>query len=81
MKNRMKSRRNTYKRKTRRASSRKHRFFTRKNRRGRVLKGGGFAYVPPPTAIVPFRRMEETDMADTPVMMTYEEAKELKKEL
>jgi hypothetical protein len=76
----MKSRRNTYKRKTRRASSRKHRFFTRKNRRG-LLKGGGFAYVPPPTAIVPFRRMEETDMADTPVMMTYEEAKELKKEL
>jgi hypothetical protein len=78
----MKSRRNTYKRKTRRASSRKHRFFTRKNRKARSKqRGGGFAYVPPPTAIVPFRRMDETDMADTPVMMTYEEAKELKKEL
>jgi hypothetical protein len=76
----MKSRRNQYHRKkSRRASRRKHRFFTRKQR-GRKLRGG-FAYVPPPTAIVPFRRMEETDMADAPVMITYEEAKKLKENL
>jgi hypothetical protein len=78
----MKSRRNSYhkRKQSRRASRRKHRFFTRKQRTKR-LRGGGFAYVPPPTAIVPFRRMEETDMADAPVMITYEEAKKLKENL
>jgi hypothetical protein len=79
----MKSRRNRYnKRKSARASRRKHRFFTRKTRIRRTRqRGGGFAYIPPPTAIVPFRRMEETDMADAPVMITYEEAKKLKENL
>ena len=76
----MKTRRNQYRRrKSRRASTRKHRYFTRKQRTKK--QRGGFAYVPPPTAIVPFRRMEETDMADSPVMITYEEAKKLKENL
>lgn len=67
-------RRNTHKRrKSRRATTRRIR------RTGRKQRGGSYAYVPPPYAIVDYRDLDD-DMMGVPRLMTYEDAKKAKSE-
>lgn len=74
-------RKNTHRRrqKTRRASTRKNRAAMRKTRGKRKQRGGNYAYVPPPYAIVDYRDLDD-DMMGVPRLMTYEDAKKAKSE-